>query len=73
MRNLAISIAMAVLFLGLGTACSRRPSDETIAKDIQTKAAADPDTRDSEISVAAKESALSFTLSTTLTLPPPGQ
>jgi len=55
MRNLAISIAMAVLFLGLGTACSRRPSDETIAKDIQTKAAADPDTRDSEVSVAAKD------------------
>jgi len=55
MAKLAISIAMAVLFLGLGTACSRRPSDETIAKDIQTKAAADPDTRDSEVSVAAKE------------------
>ena len=55
MRNLAICIAMAVLFLGLGTACSRRPSDETIAKDIQTKAAADPDTRDSEVSVAAKD------------------
>jgi BON domain len=55
MRNLAISIAMAVLFLGLGTACSRRPGDETIAKDIKTKAAADPDTRDSEVSVAAKD------------------
>ena len=55
MAKLAISIAMAVLFLGLGTACSRRPSDETIATDIQTKAAADPDTRDSEVSVAAKE------------------
>ena len=55
MRNVAISVAMAMLFLALGTACSRRPSDETIAKDIQTKAAMDPDTRDSEVSVAAKE------------------
>jgi hypothetical protein len=53
MRNLAISIAMALLLFAF--ACSRRPGDETIAKDIQTKAAADPDTRDSEVNVTAKE------------------
>lgn len=54
MRNRAISIAPMVLLLLL-TACSRRPSDETIAKDIQTKAAADPDTKDSDVNVAAKD------------------
>ncbi len=54
MHNRAISIATVVLLLTL-TACSRRPGDETIAKDIQTKAAADPDTRDSDINVAAKD------------------
>jgi hypothetical protein len=55
MRNLSISIASAVILLTVGTACSRRPSDETIAKDIQTKAAADSDTRDSQVNVEAKE------------------
>jgi len=55
MRNLAISIASGIMLLVLAARCSRRPSDETIAKDIQTKAGADPDTRDSEVSVAAKE------------------
>ena len=55
MRNLVISIASGIMLLVLATACSRRPSDETIAKDIQTKAAADPDTRDSEVNVAARD------------------
>jgi hypothetical protein len=54
MRNLVVSILLVVT-LGLGTACSRRPSDETIVKDIQTKAATDPDTKDSQVSVAAKD------------------
>ena len=61
MRNLAISITSAIMLLALATACSRRPSDETIAKDIQTKAAADPDTRDSEVSVAAKDGKVTLT------------
>ena len=61
MRNLAISIASAVLFLAFGTACSRRPSDEAIAKDIQSKVAADPDTRDSQVNVAAKEGKVTLT------------
>jgi hypothetical protein len=55
MRNLAISVALALLLFAFGTACSHSSSDDTIAKDIQTKAAADPETKDSEVSVAAKE------------------
>lgn len=54
MLNLAISIASAVLFLEFGIACSRRPNDETIAKDIQAKVAADPDTRDAQVNVATR-------------------
>ena len=61
MRNLAISITSAIMLLALATACSRRPSDEIIAKDIQTKAAADPDTRDSEVNVAAKDGKVTLT------------
>ena len=36
-------------------ACSKRPSDDTIAKDIQTKVATDPDTKDANVTVAAHE------------------
>ena len=61
MRHLAICIASAVLFLAFGTACSRRPNDEAIAKDIQTRVAADPDTRDSQVNVAAKEGKVTLT------------
>jgi hypothetical protein len=36
-------------------ACSRRPSDDQIAKDIHDKAAADPETKESPVKVEAKE------------------
>jgi hypothetical protein len=55
MRSLATSILLGVTLLGLGTACSRRPSDDVIAKDVENKVAADPDTKDSQVSVAAKD------------------
>jgi hypothetical protein len=57
----AISIALMSLLIGYSTACSHRPSDETIAKDIQTKVAADPDTKDSQVSVAAKDGKVALT------------
>jgi hypothetical protein len=44
-----------MIFMGLSITCSRHPSDETITKDIQNKFVGDPDTRDSHVSVAAKE------------------
>jgi BON domain len=49
------SIAILSIFLALSMACSRRPSDDQIAKDIQDKAAADPDTKESPVKVEAKE------------------
>ena len=54
LRNAVISIVLTML-VGLSIACSRRPNDETIVKDIQNKAATDPDTKDSQVSVAAKD------------------
>src|SRR6266480_2072757 len=50
-----ISIAILSILLALSMACSRRPSDDQIAKDIQDKAAADPDTKESPVKVEAKE------------------
>jgi hypothetical protein len=51
----AISIVLMSLLVGSLTACSHRPSDETVAKDIQSKVATDPDTKDSQVNVAAKD------------------
>lgn len=53
LRTAGVSI-MLIMALGLLMACSKHPSDDTIAKDIQDKAAVDPDTKDSQINVAAK-------------------
>jgi hypothetical protein len=36
-------------------ACSKRPNDDAIAKDIQNKIAADPATNDSQVQVVAKD------------------
>jgi hypothetical protein len=59
-RKPAISILL-VTVLGFSLACSKRPSDDTIAKDIQDKVAADPDTKDSQVAVAAKEGKVTLT------------
>src|SRR5215472_18557741 len=58
MRNtfqLAISTVVACVLFSFPIGCSKRPSDETITKDIQTKVAADPDTKDSNVTVASKD------------------
>src|SRR5277367_6995286 len=60
-HKLSISIALLTLLLGLSIACSKRPNDDTIAKDIQDKIAADPDTKDSQVSVAAKDAKVTLT------------
>ncbi len=60
-QKLSISIALLIALVGFSLACSRRPSDETIAKDIQDKVAADPDTKDSQVNVAAKDGKVTLT------------
>jgi hypothetical protein len=61
MRKLAISILLVITLMALATACSRRPNDQEIAKDIQNKVAADPDTKDSQVNVAAKDGKVTLT------------
>jgi len=54
MRKRITSLVSMFLVLTIAVGCSRRPNDEEIQKDIQTKAAADPDTKDSDVTVVAK-------------------
>jgi len=58
MRNLrkrVLALVTLTLLFGFAIGCSKKPNDEAIAKDIQDKVAADPDTKDSPVSVAAKD------------------
>jgi len=44
----------------LSISCTKRPSDEQIKSDIQAKVSADPDTKDSEITVASQNGKVSL-------------
>jgi BON domain len=48
-------IVSLILLLILAVGCSRRPNDAQIQQDIQEKTAADPETKDAEVTVVAKE------------------
>jgi hypothetical protein len=50
-----LSVLLLSALLGLSLACSRHPSDDAIAKDIQNKVATDPATKDSHVNVVAKD------------------
>lgn len=54
-NNAAISFLLLTALIAWVSGCSRRASDEAMAKDIQGKISSDPDTRDSPVSVAAKD------------------
>lgn len=57
-----LSIIILGALLGLSIACSKaKPSDDAITKDVETKVAADPDTKDSQVTVAAKEGKVTLT------------
>lgn len=51
----AVTTLLVSTLLGVAIGCSKHPNDETIAKDVQTKVAADPVAKDSAISVTAKD------------------
>ena len=55
LNNPAKLLLLLTAFIGFSIACSRRPSDDKIVKDVQEKVAADPDTKNSQLSVAAKD------------------
>jgi len=50
-----VSIALLTALVWMSIGCSKRPTDETIAKDIQAKVAADPETKESDVKVTAKD------------------
>ncbi len=60
-HNSTISIVLLIVLMGFSVACSQHPNDETIAKDIQSKVAADPETKDSQVNVAAKDGKVTLT------------
>ncbi len=49
------SYVCLLILISLSLSCSRKPSDETISEDIQKKAAADPQAKDSQVTVEAKQ------------------
>src|SRR5690242_21679070 len=55
LSNLAIYLVLVTVLVGFPSGCSHRSSDEAIAKDIQGKISSDPDTKDSQVSVVAKD------------------
>lgn len=54
-NNPAISLLLLTALMTSVSGCSHRASDEAMAKDIQAKISSDPDTRDSPVSVGAKD------------------
>jgi len=54
-HNPTMSMMLLVVALGLSSACSRRPNDAAIAKDIQDKVAADQDTKASQVDVSSTD------------------
>ena len=60
-HNSAISIVLLSVLMGFSVACSKHSNDETISKDIQSKVSADPDTKDSQVNVAAKDGKVTLT------------
>ena len=61
MRKLNIQVMLLIVIMVLVSACSRRGSDDTVAKHIQDKVAADPETKDSQVTVSAKEGKVTVT------------
>ncbi len=60
-HNSAISIVLLSVLMGFSVACSKHANDDTITKDIQSKVSADPDTKDSQVNVAAKDGKVTLT------------
>jgi len=58
------SIVCLLFVVGGMTACHSGPDDKTIAKDIETKIAADPATQDSRVSVESREGHVTLSGST---------
>lgn len=60
-HNSAISLLLLGAMIGFSVGCSHRPSDDTMAKDIQSKIAADPETKDSPVNATVKDGKVTLT------------
>jgi hypothetical protein len=49
-----VSVVLLSALTGFSIGCSHKPADEAIAKDIQDKVSADPDTKDSQVRVVSQ-------------------
>lgn len=54
-QKTTLSIVLVTALLGFSIACSRHSNDEKIAKNVQDKISTDPDTKNSQVSVAVKD------------------
>lgn len=54
-------IILLNLVAGCSFGCSHHPNDDVIAKDIQTKVAADPDTKNANLQVVSKDGKVTLT------------
>lgn len=59
--SVLICAALFALSLAFSTACTRHPPDSKIEKDIHDKVETDPDTKNSPLTVTAKEGKVSLT------------
>jgi len=55
MRSRLVVHLSLIVLVAFSVGCSKKPNDEQITKDIQQKVAADPDTKDSSLSVDSKD------------------
>lgn len=61
MQKRNVLFVLLTLLLGMVVGCTSNSKDEQIQKDIQTKVAADPETKDSDVAVASKEGKVTLT------------
>ena len=61
MRGGVLFLSCLGLSVALCTGCSKHPTDEQIQSDIQTKVATDPEVKDSNVAVAAKDGKVTLT------------
>jgi hypothetical protein len=55
LHNPSISVVLLGVLMGLLIACSKSPTDDTVAKDIQNKVATSPETKGSQVNVEVKD------------------
>ncbi len=54
-------ICFLTALLGISNGCKSKPGNETVTKDVETKVAADPDTKGSQVTVTANDGKVTLT------------